>query len=292
MGIWRRNTSHPRQYLPCLLVIAIAAPACGGSPVGPSAAERGSGAFTVMTFNIQHGLDFNGRYNLQGDIDTIARVQPDLVALQEVARNHPSYRCEDQPQLIAQGLQQATGRPWRAWYEQQSSTTDHGCSNSGTGAASETEGLAVFARESIEQIGSLMNAGLAIAARSGATTAVGATHLASGTAQLANRTAQIAQLLGWAPGIGVPRVLVGGFNARPDAPEIQPVLAQYRDAWTDALAAGTAVGVTSGDTRVRGGRVDYVLYTGDALTVLSAELVDTLASDHRPLVVRFGRKRS
>ena len=292
MGIWRRNTSHARQYLPGLLLIVTAAAACGGSPVGPSAADRGSTSFTVMTFNIQHGLDFNGRYNLQGDIDTIARVQPDLVALQEVARNHPSYRCEDQPQLIAKGLQQATGRSWRAWYQQQSLTPDRSCQGNGTGDGPETEGLAFFAPASIEQIGSqpLVDTAVAMAARSGATAPIVTTHLASGSTQLGNRTTQVSQLLSWAPGVGVPRIVLGDFNARPDAPEIQTVLTQYRDAWADALTAGTAAGVMSGDTRVRGGRLDYVLYAGDGLTVLSAEIVDTLASDHRPVVVRFGRK--
>jgi endonuclease/exonuclease/phosphatase family metal-dependent hydrolase len=292
MGIWRRNRSHPEQIFLCLLVIAVAASGCGASPVGPSAAGRGSAAFTVMTFNIQHGLDFNGRYNLQGDVDTIARVQPDLVALQEVTRNDASYRCEDQPQAIAQGLQQATGRTWRVWYQQEWFTPDRSCQADGTGDGPETEGLAFLAPASVEQIGfaPLVNTGLAMAARSGGTSPIVSTHLASGATQLANRTTQVSQLLGWTPGVGMPHVVVGDFNARPDAPEIQPLLMQYRDAWADALAMGTAAGVMSGDTRIRGGRIDYVLYAGDALTVLSAEIVDTLASDHRPLIVRFGRK--
>jgi endonuclease/exonuclease/phosphatase family metal-dependent hydrolase len=220
----------------------------------------------------------------------IARVQPDLVALQEVTRNHPFYACNDQPLLIAQGLRQATGREWRQWYVQQWFTPDQSCQAMGNGDGPETEGLAFFAPASIEQIGSMpfVNTGLGLAARRGGTVPTITTHMASGAAQLTNRTIQINQLLGWAPGVGAPRVILGDFNARPDAPELQPVLAQYRDAWTDAVAAGTAAGVASGDTRIRGGRIDYVLYMGDALTVLSAETVDTSASDHRPVVVRFG----
>ena len=64
----------------------------------------------VMTFNIQHGIDRSHKYNLQRAIDTIARVQPDLVGLQEVTRNHPYYNCDDQPARIAEGLKAATGR--------------------------------------------------------------------------------------------------------------------------------------------------------------------------------------
>jgi len=46
-----------------------------------------------MTYNIQHGLDANGRYNLQGVVDVVSRLRPDIVGLQEVTRNHPSFNC-------------------------------------------------------------------------------------------------------------------------------------------------------------------------------------------------------
>ena len=65
-----------------------------------------------MTFNIQHGIDGSHKYNLQRAIDTTAKAQPDLVALQEVTRNHPYYNCDDQPARIAEGLQAAAGRAW------------------------------------------------------------------------------------------------------------------------------------------------------------------------------------
>jgi hypothetical protein len=45
-------------------VFAASTGGCGGSPVGPSGQGRSS-SFTVMTFNIQHGLDFAGRYNFR-----------------------------------------------------------------------------------------------------------------------------------------------------------------------------------------------------------------------------------
>ena len=58
----------------------------------------------AVTFNIQHGIDGSHKYNLQRSIDVIARVQPDLVALQEVTRNHPYYNCDDQPAKLASGV--------------------------------------------------------------------------------------------------------------------------------------------------------------------------------------------
>lgn len=279
----------------------LAASACGGASItGPDGGARRS--FTVMTFNVQHGLDSGGRYNLQNAIDVIARVQPDLVGVQELTRNHPSYNCDDQPAMIAQGLQSATGRRWSSAYVREWFTPDRTCLDRGVGTDVETEGLAVFAPESI--VGPLdfplFQTRLALLARTQGTVTlpVIVTQLASGTAGFTDRTTQIAQLLPWAEGQGLPRVLMGDFNSRPDAPELQPVLAAYHDAWTDALAQGVARGVMSGDTRVRGGRIDYVLYAGDGLQVQSAEIVDTTvllgarseASDHRPVVVRFGLK--
>src|ERR1700712_3267415 len=106
--------------------MAAAAASCGGgaAPAGPSAAAGARSArapitLKVMTFNIHHGIDASGRYNLQRAIDAIARIQPDIVGLQEVTRNHPSYACDDQPARIAAGLRAATGQTWDVTYEQE-----------------------------------------------------------------------------------------------------------------------------------------------------------------------------
>ncbi len=96
----------------------------------------------VMTFNIQHGIDGTHKYNLQRAIETIARVQPDLVGLQEVTRNHPFYACDDQPARIAEGLKAATGRAWSVVYEQEWFTPNVECQQAGKGDGKETEGLA------------------------------------------------------------------------------------------------------------------------------------------------------
>ena len=75
-------------------------------------------------------------------IDTIAKVQPDLVGLQEVTRNHPFYACDDQPARIAAGLKAATGRAWSVVYEQEWFTPNVECQQAGKGDGKETEGLA------------------------------------------------------------------------------------------------------------------------------------------------------
>ena len=46
-----------------------------------------------MTFNIQHGINGAGKYDLKYAVQTIAKVNPDLVGVQELTRNHPFYNC-------------------------------------------------------------------------------------------------------------------------------------------------------------------------------------------------------
>jgi endonuclease/exonuclease/phosphatase family metal-dependent hydrolase len=279
----------------------VVASACGGdTPANPSAtattgSSRPAVQVKVMTFNIQHGIDGSSRYNLQRAIDTIARAQPDIVGLQEVTRNHPFYACDDQPARLAAGLRAATGQAWNVAYEQEWFTPDVSCQNSGRGDGRETEGLAFLTRRSMSSPSMLQlpdsRIGLQTAVRDVYGLPIVVTHLSSGAAKLSARTQQIDRLIAWARGFGQPLIVMGDFNAGPQAPELQPVLAGFRDAWADALSAGRTIG--SGLTQ-RSTRVDYIFYIdGGSMTLDSAEFVDTaaligaIASDHQPLVATF-----
>ena len=80
LGIAVARSNLVRAALAFFAFLAIAVPIDG--PAG----------LKVMTFNIQHGIDGSLSYNLQRAIDAIAKIQPDLVALQEVPQNHPYLR--------------------------------------------------------------------------------------------------------------------------------------------------------------------------------------------------------
>jgi endonuclease/exonuclease/phosphatase family metal-dependent hydrolase len=264
------------------------------------AAPPPSGGFTVMTFNIAHGVDGTGQYNLQRAVDLISRLQPDIVGLQEVTRNHPAYQCDDQPALLAEGLRRATRQAWHHVYVQEWSVrSDLACQQRGAGDGPNTEGLAFLARAPVSSVASqkLWNGRLALAVRVPFAPSVTfiVTHLANAARNVDDRLKQVSQLAPWAEGQGPARVLLGDLNARPGASEIGPLLRSYRDAWADASTTGAIDGIANGATRTSGvGRIDYVLYTPDrglelmwVHTVDAAAVVGVRASDHNPVVARF-----
>ncbi len=276
--------------------------AVSGSFVAPGPARneprpRDSSVVTVMTFNIQHGIDGKHHYGLQTAIDTIAAIHPDIVGLQEVTRNHPRYNCEDQPALLADGLSRATGEHWTAVYRRQWFTPNKECLETGRGDAAESEGLAWLGPAPLDPptFVELWNTGLGLETQFGRMPGVPliVAHLASQKVHAPDRVKQIAKLLPWADHLKRPRILVGDFNASPEYAELAPVLQAYHDAWTDAVKAGTARGRLDGLTHKRS-RIDYILYLpGGDIHLAWAETVDTVpligreASDHRPLVAAF-----
>lgn len=79
-------------------------------------------------------------------------------------------------------------------------------------------------------------------------------------------------------------LLIGDLNAPPDAPELAPLRARFRDAW--ASDTGGYSYPAAAPTK----RIDYVLYSG-ALSVRSAHVRATRASDHLPVVAEFTLSR-
>jgi len=261
-----------------LVTLALAAPT--------RASRADAHALRVMTFNIQHGIDGSHKYNLQRAIDVIAKIQPDIVGLQEVTRNHPYYNCDDQPAKIAAGLRSATGRVWAVAYEQEWFTPNVECRDSGRGDGKETEGLAFFAPA--DTLGPSSTVALPVSRIAFAVKLPSAdglpivvTHLASGKQNAEARRKEIAALMPWVEKLGPSSILMGDFNAAPDEAEMQPLLARYHD------AGGPPTHGTH--------RIDYVLYRGEGLTLERVEAVDTkswfgaAASDHAPLLASFKR---
>jgi endonuclease/exonuclease/phosphatase family metal-dependent hydrolase len=274
---------------------ALAALVLASAAVARLAPRPADGSFRVLTFNIQHGIDGSHKYNLQRAIDTIARIQPDVVGLQEVTRNHPYYECDDQPARIAEGLKTATGRPWSVVYEQEWFTPNVECQQSGRGDGKETEGLAFLAQGLLGQTSTrplpVSRIALAVKPQAAGGLPIIVTHLASGRNNGDARRKEVDALLEWARKLGPAQILIGDFNAKPPDPEIQPLLSVYRDAWQVASQNGAAKGRagTHGENRI-----DYIFFTPTAgLELVAIETIETegwfsaAASDHRPLLATF-----
>lgn len=286
-----------RAALPVVAVLMVGAT----SGRWPASAPEPRPIFRVATWNIHKGADRAGRYHLDRTIDAIARFDADLVGLQEVMRNQLESNCDDQPALMAEGLRRRTGRPWmhvhvRAWISDKRS-----CQERGRGDGVETEGLTFLAAEPIVVSESIPlpenRVAVEVRVASLPDVPVVLTHLASQRVEQPLRARQLAALLPWAHARGR-GILMGDLNAEPDASELGPVFARYRDAWAEAARTGKTRGFSTGQTRPhRVSRIDYVAYAPEMdLTLESVDVVDTSTlglgevSDHNPLVATFRRK--
>jgi endonuclease/exonuclease/phosphatase family metal-dependent hydrolase len=282
-----------------LVVVAVALSGAFGHRV--SSAPDSVRIFRVATFNIHKGADRQGRYDLERTIEAIRHLDADLVGVQEVMRNHPEFNCDDQPALIAEGLRRRTGRPWTHVHAKAWTLDNRQCLARGRGSDVATEGLAFLAAGPIVASSSVRlsegRVGLAVRVAAMPQVPVIVTHLAANRENQRDRIHEIGVLLPWAARQG-PGLLIGDFNAQPDASELGPLMARYLDAWTEAVALGRAGGVASGSTRPgrRVSRIDYVLYEPNVdLALQSADVVDVSAlsggevSDHHPVVATFRR---
>jgi endonuclease/exonuclease/phosphatase family metal-dependent hydrolase len=274
-------------------IIALSFAAIAARPRAIPPADA-SGTLKVMTFNLQHGIDGSHKYNLQRAIDTIAKLQPDLVGLQEVTRNHPYYNCDDQPAKIAEGLKAATGRPWSVAYEQEWFTPNVECQQGGRGDGKETEGLAFLAPGPLGPTSTtplpVSRIALTVKWSAAGGLPVTVTHLASGKQNGPARAKEVETLLKLAEKLGPTQIVLGDFNLRPEEPELQPMLALFKDAWQTGSEARAATGTsgTHGESRI-----DYIFFKGNELELTEVQTVETsswfgkAASDHRPLLGLF-----
>ena len=106
---------------------------------------------------------------------------------------------------------------------------------------------------------------------------VGIVHLSIRTT---DRAQQVPAVLDAMRGRPYP-VLIGDFNERPDGDNIRLISDEYRDAW---FLAGDGDGLTfPAETPDR--RIDYVFLGEGWPDPSRAEVVESVASDHRPLIV-------
>lgn len=224
-------------------------------------AQRPRGAVRVMSFNIRHGARDDGSPDLEGVAQVIRTWGPDAVALQEVDVGLPRSGFRHQAAELAANLGMesrfapAMGASWSGY------------------------GNAVLSRWPISEFramplgGGLEPRGAAIAtieAPSGRFRLV-SVHLGL---SVSDRTAQVAALMERLPR-DLPLVLAGDFNAFPDAPELEPILAELRDAGAGGQPTFPAAAPRA--------RLDRVFLTAD-WGVLALAVGGSGPSDHLPVI--------
>jgi endonuclease/exonuclease/phosphatase family metal-dependent hydrolase len=236
----------------------------------------------VATFNIHHGVGAYGRLDLARTADVVAATGATVVGLQEVDRAL-SRRSDwvDQAAWLGErlGMEVVHG-----------ATIDRVADPAVPDGPRRRYGNAllsahpVLAWRAVALPGSprreprgLVDARVDVA---GTAVRVVVTHLqVRSRRERLEQAAHIVDMVGGDDDGSAPTVLLGDMNAGPDSPEMRVLTAVLADVWA-------SVGDGPGHTFVAPrpfARIDHVLVSAP-LTPVSAEVVDTRASDHLPVV--------
>lgn len=239
----------------------------------------------VVSYNIRTGIGMDLKYRLDRVIDTLQSCRGDLIALQEVDvywGERTNY--ENQVRLLAAALQMESF--FAPIYTLPAKTA---------GAPQRQYGLAVlskfpFAAQQNRLMTRLSTQELNPTPRPNPGFADVTVTVAGGSLRLLNvqldyrpqpqvRRLQVADILQAAPAPGQRTILLGDFNAAPDAAELTPLYERWTDAWA---ARGEGEGFTfPADHPVK--RIDGILLSA-GLKVERIFVGDSQASDHRPIV--------
>jgi endonuclease/exonuclease/phosphatase family metal-dependent hydrolase len=264
-------------------LVCAAAVACAlGAIAAPGAGAAGPRTLTVMTFNIASAVETDN--DLDPIADAIELGEADVAGLQEVDRSWSRSDSLDQAQELALRL----GMSFRFDPVLDCSAKDtdgDGFCRYGTAVVSRFSMRAATARDySLPRAGEEEPRGLAEVGVNvrGRRLIIFNTHLSEVASA---RRAQVREILRVVSATRGPYIVMGDFNARPNAPEI----GWMRRRLTDAAKLMRVKRPTVGNTRI-----DYV-FASKGTTVLSARVPPASArriSDHRPLIVKLRMDRT
>jgi len=271
------NPASPGSSVDSTALPATQAASVGLSAIGGSVRRID---VRVMSFNIHNGADDEDDLDLAATADVIRSSGAEVIGLQEVDK-HKSRRSDfvDQTAWLAHrlGMYSAFGanidrKPRRGHKER---------SQYGTAILSKYPILSArnhllenipYKKDPSEQRGLLET----VIDLDGVSVGFYTTHLDHKRRE--QRSGQIQQVLKIISGSKRPTILVGDFNAVPDAPEMRQVTRQFTDVF--ALLGLSQVRSFPAEEPAR--RIDYILTRG-RIEERRAGVVDTDASDHLPV---------
>ena len=278
------HTRIPRA-LSLTLVAALTAGGAGAATLAaaPSAFAAEAGArtdLTAMTYNIHHGVGMDGTLDLDRIAADIRTAGADVVGLQEVD-NHWGERSnfENQAERLAELLDMNvcfSANLDAAPAEGQSANRQYGTAILSSHALSNCANTPLTNHEGGEQRG-LAQADVDV---DGQTVRFYNTHLTHNNE--AGRLVQAREVAQIVATDGLPSILVGDLNAVPESDALAAVTPWLADAWTTVGEGdGFTIPPENPDRRI-----DYVL-AERTIEPLSSHVVDTMNSDHLPVVTEL-----
>jgi endonuclease/exonuclease/phosphatase family metal-dependent hydrolase len=257
------------------------------TPTSPSTSYSGV-PLKVMHYNLHHGVGTDGRYDLNRIANVIAKVNPDVISLNEVEK-YTSWGNEDQPARYKALIESKTGRKYyMVWAQEYGQWTSNGKGNL-------LLSRYPFSNTSRYEVSYERTLALGQITVNGRNITVATTHLDPESSS--RRYTQTQQMESWFQNFSQNRIIVGDMNAQPTSTEMTYLKNQgYRDAWADAKAGGYAFSPSDNPNGyTRNSRID-ILYTSTGVSNLKprrVEVIETrdssgvMPSDHRPLVVTY-----
>jgi endonuclease/exonuclease/phosphatase family metal-dependent hydrolase len=260
-----------RVILPaiCLLLVFWS----GGSREQFAASIVAKKTLRVMTYNIHVGVGMDKKLDLQRIAEVINHERPDLVGLQEVDRG--VKRTEGKDEIVE-----------LAGLTKMQYAFAHNLDFQGG-----QYGVAILSRFPIRNIDHHKYENKREAERRGmlrVEVEFGGRTLNFVTTHLDyqyedGRLFETEQLLKFLVDVKGPMILVADLNDEPVGSAYQLLLRSFKDAWLDSRTKALGLSYPA-DKPVK--RIDYVFYrASDPLRAEKAWVVDTLASDHVPVVV-------
>lgn len=243
---------------------------------GPSGyAAKSKLILRVMTYNIHVGVGMDKKLDLQRIANVIKQEKPDVVGLQEVDRGVKRTEGKDEIAELAKMTEMHFAFAHNLDYQ------------------GGQYGVAILSRFPIGKVDHRKYENRRVAERrgmlrvelniSGRKINFVTTHLDYQYAD--SRLFETEQLLSFLTDVKGPLIVVGDFNDEPAGSSYKMMVGQFEDAWIRSRAKGEGLSYPA-DKAVK--RIDYIfLHKASGLKAKRAWVVDTLASDHLPVMAEI-----
>lgn len=264
---------------------AAAAPGASRAVSKPAHAG-GTEVLRIATFNIRHGRGHDGTVDLQRTAGVVTASRAHIVFLNEVDRHWPRSGNEDQTARLAD----LTAMP-HAYFAPALElvpflgkyTPQYGNAVLSSVPWSEIDVIPLPRRGGLEPRNMIrVRITITQRGRENSTLTVIGTHLSTDRTE---RRRQIEFILESVPSSGEPTLLIGDFNSPPERQDMQ---ALFDAGWIDVWAVHGSNDGSTFPSHAPRHRIDYILASPEAAqSVRRIEVVETLASDHFPVVVEL-----